>query len=256
MRLALQLLRMRGLKGSSPEETRRATLETREIYAPLANRLGIWQVKWELEDLAFRFSQPEEYKRIAGLLQAKRTEREQYIEDVKRDLRRELEAAGISGEVSGRPKHIYSIWRKMQRKSLQFEQVMDVLAVRIMVDTIANVMRRSASCTGCGRISRRIRRLHRDARRTTTTAPLHTAVIGPGQGCRSKCRSARGMHAHAELGVAAHWQYKEGPQGRDEFPAEDRLAAAACSSRRSAKASNPTCSPACRRRCSRTASTR
>ena len=137
IRLALQLVRMRGMKSAPETELRRAALEAQEIYAPLANRLGIWQFKWELEDLAFRFSAPDEYKRIAGWLKSKRAEREQYIEDVKRELSRELDQLGIRGEVTGRPKHIYSIWRKMQRKSLQFDQVMDVLAVRVMVDTIS-----------------------------------------------------------------------------------------------------------------------
>ena len=138
IRLAAQLVRMRNLKAATTDEQQRAAMETREIYAPLANRLGIWQVKWELEDLAFRFSEPEDYKRIAGWLRVKRDERERYIEDVKRDLARELVAAGIAGEITGRPKHIYSIWRKMQRKGLAFEQVMDVLAVRIIMDNVAD----------------------------------------------------------------------------------------------------------------------
>ncbi len=118
LRLAAQLVRLRHLKDAPAEEQERGALETREIYAPLANRLGIWHLKWELEDLAFRFSQPAEYKRIAGWLRSKRTERETYIEDVRRELARELEKAGVQAEITGRPKHIYSIWRKMQRKGL------------------------------------------------------------------------------------------------------------------------------------------
>jgi GTP pyrophosphokinase len=217
MRLALQLLRMRGLKGASPAETRRATLETREIYAPLASRLGIWQVKWELEDLAFRFSQPDEYKRIAGLLQAKRTEREQYIDDVKRDLRTELEAAGIRGEISGRPKHIYSIWRKMQRKSLQFEQVMDVLAVRVMVDTIAECYAALGIVHGLwpyipGEFDDYVA-----TPKDNNYRSLHTAVIGPGKLPLEVQIRTHEMHAHAELGVAAHWQYKEGRKAETSF---------------------------------------
>ncbi|MGI9246445.1 MAG: HD domain-containing protein, partial [Steroidobacteraceae bacterium] len=137
IRLALQLVRLREVKSAGEIEQRRAALETQEIYAPLANRLGIWQLKWELEDLAFRYNHPDEYRRIAGWLKSKRVEREQYIEDVRRELGRELDKLGIRGEITGRPKHIFSIWRKMQRKSLRFEQVMDVLAVRVMVDTVA-----------------------------------------------------------------------------------------------------------------------
>ena len=218
MRLAMQLVRMRGLKNASPDESRRAALETREIYAPLASRLGIWQVKWELEDLTFRVTEPEEYKRIAGLLQAKRGVREQYIEDVKRDLRRELDAAGIAGgEITGRPKHIYSIWRKMQRKSLQFEQVMDVLAVRIMVDTIAECYAALGIVHGLwpyipGEFDDYIA-----TPKDNNYRSLHTAVIGPGRLPLEVQIRTREMHAHAELGVAAHWQYKEGRKAETSF---------------------------------------
>ncbi|HEX9208062.1 MAG TPA: bifunctional (p)ppGpp synthetase/guanosine-3',5'-bis(diphosphate) 3'-pyrophosphohydrolase [Steroidobacteraceae bacterium] len=210
IRLALQLVHMRSLKGASEAELRRAALETQEIYAPLANRLGIWQVKWELEDLAFRINQPEEYKRIAGWLRSKRAEREQYIEDVKRELVRELDKLGIRGEVTGRPKHIYSIWRKMQRKGLQFEQVMDVLAVRVMVDTIAECY----AALGCvhglwpyipGEFDDYIA-----TPKDNNYRSLHTAVIGPGKLPLEVQIRTREMHEHAELGVAAHWQYKEG----------------------------------------------
>ena len=210
IRLALQLVRMRGMKSAPETELRRAALETQEIYAPLANRLGIWQFKWELEDLAFRFSAPEDYKRIAGWLKSKRAEREQYIEDVKRELSRELDQLGIRGEVTGRPKHIYSIWRKMQRKSLQFDQVMDVLAVRVMVDTISECYAALGSVHGLwpyipGEFDDYIATPKGNNYRS-----LHTAVIGPGQLPLEVQIRTREMHEHAELGVAAHWQYKEG----------------------------------------------
>jgi len=210
IRLALQLVRMRSLKGASEAELRRAALEAQEIYAPLANRLGIWQIKWELEDLAFRFSQPGEYKRIAGWLKSKRAEREQYIEDVKRELIRELDKLGIHGEVSGRPKHIYSIWRKMQRKGLKFEQVMDVLAVRVMVDTIAECYAALGVVHGLwpyipGEFDDYIA-----TPKDNNYRSLHTAVIGPGKLPLEVQIRTREMHDHAELGVAAHWQYKEG----------------------------------------------
>jgi len=210
IRLALQLVRMRGMKSAPEAELRRAALETQEIYAPLANRLGIWQFKWELEDLAFRFSAPEDYKRIAGWLKTKRAEREQYIEDVKRELRRELDQLSIRGEVTGRPKHIYSIWRKMQRKSLQFDQVMDVLAVRVMVDTVSECYAALGIVHGLwnyvpGEFDDYIATPKGNHYRS-----LHTAVIGPGRLPLEVQIRTREMHEHAELGVAAHWQYKEG----------------------------------------------
>src|SRR4029079_2920939 len=118
--LARQLARLRAAGNAAPEQRRELAQLTADIHAPLANRLGIWQLKWELEDLAFRYSQPDDYRRIAGWLKSKRVEREQYIEDVKRELTRELDRLGVRGEITGRPKHIYSIWRKMQRKGLAF----------------------------------------------------------------------------------------------------------------------------------------
>jgi GTP pyrophosphokinase len=210
IRLALQLVHLRGVKSRPDPEQRRAALETHEIYAPLASRLGIWQIKWELEDLAFRYSQPEEYKRIAGWLRAKRAEREQYIEDVKRELGRELDELGIGAEITGRPKHIYSIWRKMQRKSLRFEQVMDVLAVRVMVGSVAECYAALGVVHGLwpyvpGEFDDYIATPKGNNYRS-----LHTAVIGPGKLPLEVQIRTREMHDHAELGVAAHWQYKEG----------------------------------------------
>jgi len=210
IRLALQLVRMRGMKSAPETELRRAALEAQEIYAPLANRLGIWQFKWELEDLAFRFSAPEDYKRIAGWLKSKRAEREQYIEDVKRELSRELDQLGIRGEVTGRPKHIYSIWRKMQRKSLQFDQVMDVLAVRVMVDTISECYAALGIIHGLWQYIPGEFDDYIATPKGNNYRSLHTAVIGPGKLPLEVQIRTREMHEHAELGIAAHWQYKEG----------------------------------------------
>jgi GTP pyrophosphokinase len=210
IRLALQLVRMRALKTAPEHELRRAVLETHEIYAPLANRLGIWQFKWELEDLAFRFNSPEDYKRIAGWLKSKRGEREQHIEDIKQELGRELAKLGIRGEVTGRPKHIYSIWRKMQRKSLQFEQVMDVLAVRVMVDTIAECYAALGVVHGLWNYIPGEFDDYIATPKGNNYRSLHTAVIGPGKLPLEVQIRTREMHEHAELGVAAHWQYKEG----------------------------------------------
>jgi GTP pyrophosphokinase len=217
IRLAMQLVRMRNLKGATELEQRRAALETREIYAPLANRLGIWQLKWEIEDLAFRYIEPDEYKRIAGWLKAKRTERERYIEDVKQLLESELEKAGVDGDVTGRPKHIYSIWRKMQRKGLAFEQVMDVLAVRIQVQTVAECYAALGIVHGLwtyipGEFDDYIATPKENNYRS-----LHTAVVGPGRLPLEVQIRTREMHEHAELGVAAHWQYKEGRKAESSF---------------------------------------
>jgi GTP pyrophosphokinase len=217
LRLALQLVRMRNLKGAPEQEQRWAALETREIYAPLANRLGIWQLKWELEDLAFRYSEPDEYKRIAGWLKVKRTERERYIADVKLQIEHELEKAAIDGDVSGRPKHIYSIWRKMQRKGLAFEQVMDVLAVRIRVESVAECYAALGIVHGLwtyipGEFDDYIATPKENNYRS-----LHTAVIGPGRLPLEVQIRTREMHDHAELGVAAHWQYKEGRKAESSF---------------------------------------
>jgi GTP pyrophosphokinase len=217
LRLALQLVRLRNLKEAPADDQQRAALETREIYAPLANRLGIWHLKWELEDLAFRFSQPAEYKRIAGWLRSKRDERETYIEDVRRELARELEKAGVKAEITGRPKHIYSIWRKMQRKGLAFEQVMDVLAVRVQVESIAECYAALGIVHGLwpyipGEFDDYIATPKENNYRS-----LHTAVIGPGRLPLEVQIRTREMHEHAELGVAAHWQYKEGRKAEASF---------------------------------------
>jgi GTP pyrophosphokinase len=217
LRLVLQLARMRNLKDATPAEQRWAALETREIYAPLANRLGIWQIKWELEDLAFRYSEPDEYRRIAGWLKSKRVERERYIEDVKAHIGQELAKAGIAGEVTGRPKHIYSIYRKMQRKGLAFEQVMDVLAVRIQVETVAECYAALGIVHGLwtyipGEFDDYIATPKENNYRS-----LHTAVIGPGRLPLEVQIRTREMHDHAELGVAAHWQYKEGRRAESSF---------------------------------------
>src|SRR5579863_9246906 len=138
VRLAGQLQRMRAAKSLEPILQRKLATETREVYAPLANRLGVWQVKWELEDLAFRYLQPADYQHIAAALKVRRSEREHYIEELKDLLQRELRAAGIEAQIDGRPKHIYSIWRKMQMKHLAFEEIMDIRATRILVSTVAD----------------------------------------------------------------------------------------------------------------------
>ncbi len=210
IRLADQLYQLRQAKDLSPPERERLARATREIFAPLANRLGIWQLKWELEDLSFRYLDPDAYKRIAGWLAAKRVDRERYITEVQAELRAALDNAGIKADIAGRPKHIYSIWRKMQRKGLSFEQIYDVRAVRILVDSLAD-------CYGAlGVVHGRWPFIPGEFDDYIATPKdnlyrsLHTAVIGPGKLPLEVQIRTRDMHEHAELGVAAHWKYKEG----------------------------------------------
>jgi len=209
VRLADQLHRLRECKNATDVERQRIALETREIYAPLANRLGIWQLKWELEDLSFRYLDPDNYKRIAGWLAAKRVDREQYIENVKAEIRSALEHAGIRADIAGRPKHIYSIWRKMQRKNLSFEQLYDIRAVRVLVDSIADCYAALGIVHSLwpfipGEFDDYIATPKDNLYRS-----LHTAVIGPQKLPLEIQIRTREMHEHAELGVAAHWTYKE-----------------------------------------------
>jgi len=200
----------------SPEEQRRALAQlTRDIHAPLANRLGIWQLKWELEDLAFRFLEPDTYRHIAREVDETRLARERYVEAVKRRLSAALGEHGIRAEVSGRPKHIYSIWRKMQKKKLAFEQLYDLRAVRVMVDDVA------ACYAALGVVHALWTPIPSEfddyiARpKANDYRSLHTAVIGPeGRTVEVQIRTHE-MHAQAELGVAAHWKYKEGGKGAE-----------------------------------------
>jgi GTP pyrophosphokinase len=217
VRLALQLADLRAMKTAGREEQLRAALETREIYAPLASRLGVWQLKWELEDLAFRYAQPEDYRRIAGWLRATRGERERFIEDVRTRLERELSSAGIMAEISGRPKHIYSIWRKMERKRLVFDQVMDVLAVRIKVGTLADCYAALGMVHGLWQYIPGEFDDYIATPKDNNYRSLHTAVIGPGKLPLEIQIRTHEMHEHAELGVAAHWQYKEGRRSETSF---------------------------------------
>jgi GTP pyrophosphokinase len=210
IKLAAQLHLLREGKDTSQPERERIARETREIYAPLANRLGVWQLKWELEDLSFRYLDPENYKRIAGWLAAKRVDRERYINEVIEQITRELKKANVSGEVAGRPKHIYSIWRKMQRKGLSFEQLYDIRAVRIIVPTMADCYAALGIVHSLwpyipGEFDDYIATPKDNLYRS-----LHTAVIGPGKQPVEFQIRTREMHEHAELGVAAHWKYKEG----------------------------------------------
>jgi GTP pyrophosphokinase len=210
VRIAEQLHRMREARGASAAEKQALSTETREIYAALANRLGVWQLKWELEDLAFRYTEPDTYADIARALKEKREEREAFIEKVKRKLHRELAEAGIDAQVAGRPKHIYSIWRKMQRKGRGLESLFDIRAVRILVNDVKDCYAALGVVHNLwsylpGEFDDYVANPKENDYRS-----LHTAVIGPqGKTVEVQIRSFD-MHRQAELGVAAHWRYKEG----------------------------------------------
>ena len=205
--------------------------ESRDVFAPLANRLGIWQIKWEMEDLAFRFLQPDDYRRIAALLDEKRIEREAGIEAVRAAMAHSLSAAHLTAEVHGRPKHLYSIWKKMQGKGLGLDRVYDVRALRVIVADVA-------SCyAALARVHERFRPVSGEyddyiARpKANGYQSLHSVVLGDDdRPIEVQIRTAQ-MHEHAEHGVAAHWAYKEaGTKGYAGVSAvgdfEDRVAEA------------------------------
>lgn len=222
IKLADRLHNMRTLRYLSEARQRRIARETLEIYAPLANRLGIWQIKWELEDLALRYLDPEAYHRIAALLDGRRIDRERHIELVKERLRTSFEQAGIKAEITGRPKHIYSIWRKMRRKNIDFHEVFDVQAVRVLVETTADCYLVLGIVHGLWHHVQHEFDDYIANPKANNYRSLHTAVIGPeGKAIEVQIRT-RDMHEHAELGIAAHWRYKEG--GRYDAGFEQKIA--------------------------------
>lgn len=210
IKLAERVALLRGLTRANTDTQRDAAHQTRELFAPLANRLGVFELKWELEDFAFRYLEPELYKRIAGLLDGKRVEREAFILRVLETLRGELDRLNIKAELAGRPKHIWSIHRKMQSKNLPFEALYDIRATRILVDSVDD----------CYAVLALIHNLWQPIAgefddyiaqpKANNYQSLHTAVIGPeGKTLEVQIRT-HAMHAASEHGVAAHWRYKEG----------------------------------------------
>jgi GTP pyrophosphokinase len=204
---------MRSAKSLSLAVQRKLAVETREVYAPLANRLGVWQVKWELEDLAFRYLQPLEYKHIATALKLRRSERERYIEELKALLQGELQSAGIEARIEGRPKHIFSIWRKMQAKRLAFEQLMDIRAARVLVNTVADCYAALGAVHSLWQFIPGEFDDYIATPKDNLYRSIHTAVIGPGAEPVEIQIRTHEMHANSERGVAAHWRYKEGGRG-------------------------------------------
>ena len=215
IKLADQLRLLRDARGDPDQEKWILSRTTLDIYAPLANRLGIWQLKWEMEDLALRFSDPVTYRQLADMLHEKRGDREQYIQQLLDVLHGALADTGIQAEVSGRPKHIYSIWKKMKRKGLDFENLGDIRAVRIIVDSV------SECYVALGIVHTRWRHLPGEFDDYIATPKpngyqsIHTVVIGPQDKSVEVQIRTRDMHLENELGVAAHWRYKENRQQDD-----------------------------------------
>jgi GTP pyrophosphokinase len=215
IKLADRLHNMRTLGFMPEQKRRRIARETLEIFAPLANRLGIWQMKWELEDLAFRYVDPDKYKEIAEKLAERRKDRETEIEQIIQHLKKTLDEAGIQAEITGRPKHIYSIYRKMQEKSRPFEMVLDLRAVRLIVADVP------ACYAALGVIHTHWRPIPHEfddyiaAPKDNFYQSIHTAILyDDGKPLEVQIRDTS-MHQNAEYGIAAHWRYKEkGP--RDE----------------------------------------
>lgn len=223
IKLAERICYLREVKNADEETRVLAAKECAEIYAPLANRLGIGQLKWELEDISFRYLHPQTYKALAKQLDERRLDRENYINAFVEELQQLLREQGIEAEVYGRPKHIYSIWRKMQKKHLQFEQLFDIRAVRILTDSLKD-------CYGAlGVVHTRWRHLASEFDDYVATPKpngyqsIHTVVVGPdNKNVEIQIRSHE-MHDDAELGVAAHWMYKEGASAGKRHGFEEKI---------------------------------
>lgn len=210
IKLAERICNLREVKNQPEEQRRQAAKECANIYSPLANRLGIGQLKWEMEDYAFRYQQPDTYKQIAQQLSERRIVREQYIKNFIDDLRNEMSASSINAEVSGRPKHIYSIWRKMQKKNLAFDELFDVRAVRIIADKLQDCY------AALGIVHTKYKHIPQEFDdyvanpKPNGYQSIHTVILGPeGKTIEIQIRTKQ-MHEDSELGVAAHWKYKEG----------------------------------------------
>jgi GTP pyrophosphokinase len=218
IKLAERTQALRHLVARDDAGSQSAARDVMDVYAPLANRLGVWQLKWELEDLSLRALEPDEYKRIARLIDERRLDRERYIHDVVATLGRELAAAGLSADVSGRPKHIFSIFNQMRRKQIGIDALYDIRAVRVLVDSVRDCY------TALGLVHHLWTPLPGEfddyiaKPKANHYRSLHTAVLGPeGKPLEVQIRT-REMHQHSEYGVAAHWRYKEGgsrPDRRD-----------------------------------------
>ena len=222
LKLASRLQTLRWFAASKREGAEKFGTETLDLYAPLANRLGIWQLKWELEDLSLRFTRPSEYREIAQQLDESREQRIEFMQSAVLRIRGLLEENGIKAEVSGRPKHIYSIWKKMQRKHLRFDQLFDVRAVRIIVDTVERCYQVLSIVHENFPVISKEYDDYIAKPKPNGYQSLHTTVMGnEGIPFEVQIRTTE-MHEIAEYGVAAHWKYKEGLEGHDKL--DERLA--------------------------------
>ena len=226
IKMADRLHNMRTLEFLDDDRRRALARETMDIYAPLASRLGVWQFKWELEDLAFRWLQPEDYRRVASLIAAKRSEREKYLRQMESDLQAALEVAGIEADVTGRVKHLYSIYTKTRRYAEQgrgFDEIRDLVAVRVLVDSLADCY------NALGVVHQHWHPIpgtfddYIASPKESFYQSLHTSILGPGMRVFEVQIRTFQMHQIAEYGVAAHWQYKDERAKRDQ-QYEERMA--------------------------------
>jgi GTP pyrophosphokinase len=209
LKIAERVMALRLARRMAPVRQRRIASEALAVFAPLANRLGIWRLKWELEDLAFRYESPEEYRRVAARLDGRRAEREREIAQMVELVRDELARGGITAKVEGRAKHIYSIWRKMRAKAIDFSEVHDVRAVRVLVSTVQDCY------AALGAIHTKWRHVPSEFDdyianpKDNGYRSIHTAVVGPDRKTLEVQIRTEEMHREAELGVCAHWTYKD-----------------------------------------------